>query len=143
MAALLCVVAAVCLMATASGIFAPDKLKAALAGIQPDEDNATTTVPAPSKPSLWPLAAITAAGNLADAGTTWQALSSGRGQEANPGLPNSAGKIMGIKAAATVPEVLVEKYLQDHGHPTAAKIAALAIGGLGGALAFHNSQVGR
>jgi len=91
----------------------------------------------------WGPYAALMAGNAADIGSTWQAIESGRGREGNPVLPHSPAAIMGLKAAATIPEALIMKSLADHGHPTAGKILGYAVGALGAGLAAHNSQVGR
>jgi len=106
------------------------------ASVSPDQESDGTSI------GWGPYAALMA-GNAADIGSTWQAIESGRGREGNPVLPHSPAAIMGLKAAATIPEALIMKSLADHGHPTAGKILGYAVGALGAGLAAHNSQVGR
>lgn len=81
-------------------------------------------------------------GNVADIATTLQAIHAGRATEANPLMRHGAAGMIATKAATTAAEAyLLEKLAKDH--PKAAYIAALTLGGIGGALALHNSQVGK
>lgn len=108
-----------------------------------DSASGASVIQNKKKPSLWPAALSTIAGNAADTISTWDALSSGRAHEGNPMLPKSPAAIAGVKAAMTVPELLLEKKLNDSGHSTAAKVLGLAIGGLGAGIAMRNSRVGK
>ncbi len=81
-------------------------------------------------------------GNVADLATTLQAISSGRGHEANNLMGSSPARIAATKAGVTA----AEAYALDHlakNHRTAALLTALGIGGLGAGLAAHNAKVGR
>lgn len=88
----------------------------------------------------WPMAA-TVGGNALDAATTWRAISDGRAREGNPMLPQNPAAIVGLKAATTIPELILLHVLAAHGHPTAAKILGYSIGALGTGLALHNRAV--
>lgn len=82
-------------------------------------------------------------GNVADIATTLQAIHAGRAREANPlmGHGGTAGMVA-MKAGTTAAEAfLLEKLAKEH--PKAAYIAALTLGGIGGALALHNATVGK
>lgn len=85
----------------------------------------------------------TAGGNVADTLATQQALGSGRAIEGNPALPNHYGAITAIKALITLPELLGEQWLNNHGHDRLAKIMGYGIGGFGAVNALHNMQVGK
>lgn len=123
--------------------FSQDGLKRALAASTVPATTETAQDTKSSSGVGWGPYAALIGGNLADSASTWAALSSGRGREANGALPSSAPSIMGLKMAASVPEALVMKYLGDHGHPTLGKALGYGIGALGAGLAAHNSQVGR
>lgn len=82
-------------------------------------------------------------GNIADLGTTLQAIHAGRATEANPlmGHGGTAGMVA-MKAGTTAAEAfLLEKLAKDH--PKAAFVSALTLGAIGGALAVHNATVGK
>jgi hypothetical protein len=97
----------------------------------------------PEKPSVLGPILATIAGNLADGGSTMWALKQPGTREVNPLLGQNPAAIFGLKAAITVPQILLEKYLANHGHPKAAKILGYTLGGLGAGLAAHNIAVGR
>jgi hypothetical protein len=101
---------------------------------------ASTVTP---RPSGQPAMMITVGGSLADLFTTLSVLNSNAGREANPILGQSAGRIIAVKSALLVPQLLAEHHLATHGHPKAAMWLGVALGGLGTAMAIHNMNVGR
>lgn len=81
-------------------------------------------------------------GQIADLVTTLQAIHDGRASEANPLMRHGAAGMIAMKAGTTAAEAyLLEKMAKDH--PKAALITALTLGGIGTALAVHNTRVGR
>ena len=101
---------------------------------------ASTVTP---RPSGQPAMMMTIGGSLADLFTTLSVLNSNTGREANPILGQSAGRIIAVKSALLVPQLLAEHHLATHGHPKAAMWLGVALGGLGTAMAIHNMNVGR
>jgi hypothetical protein len=101
---------------------------------------ASTVTP---RPSSQPAMMMTIGGSLADLFTTLSVLNSNAGREANPILGQSAGRIIAVKSALLVPQLLAEHHLAKHGHPKAAMWLGVALGGLGTAMAIHNMNVGR
>jgi hypothetical protein len=101
---------------------------------------ASTVTP---RPSGQPAMMMTVGGSLADLFTTLSVLNSNTGREANPILGQSAGRIIAVKSALLVPQLLAEHHLATHGHPKAAMWLGVALGGLGTAMAIHNMNVGR
>lgn len=95
------------------------------------------------KGSLWAPAAMTIAGNAADLGSTMWALKQGHAHEGNPIYGQNLGRIAATKIAATVPQILLERTLINHGHPTAAKVLGALSLGWGASIAAHNVAVGR
>jgi len=85
---------------------------------------------------------VHAAGNLADGLSSYGALKRG-GHEMNPLLPNNAAGVLAIKAASTIPEALLMRYLAKHGHPKLAKALGYGLGAAGGAATIGNLRVGR
>jgi hypothetical protein len=96
-----------------------------------------------SRPSGQPAMMMTLGGSLADLFTTLSVINSNTGREANPILGQSAGRIIAVKSALLVPQLLAEHHLATHGHPKAAMWLGVALGGLGTAMAIHNMNVGR
>lgn len=106
---------------------------------------APATAPATKKKGIgpWPYAAVIG-GNAADIGTTLAALSSGRGQEANPVLGGMNPAVMaGVKAGGTMAMLMGVHALAAKGHTKAAKVLAYTMASALGAIAAHNSQVGK
>jgi hypothetical protein len=95
------------------------------------------------RPSGQPAMMMTIGGSLADLLTTLSVINSNTGREANPVLGQSAGRIIAVKSALLVPQLLAEHHLATHGHPKAAMWLGVALGGLGTAMAIHNMNVGR
>jgi hypothetical protein len=95
------------------------------------------------RPSGQPAMMMTLGGSLADLFTTLSVINSNTGREANPILGQSAGRIIAVKSALLVPQLLAEHHLASHGHPKAAMWLGVALGGLGTAMAIHNMNVGR
>ena len=91
--------------------------------------------------SIRSAAIATIGGNLFDGLTTIAALKSGHARETNPLLGQKPTRILVIKGLFTVPQLLAEKHLADHGHPTAAKWLGYAVGGFGVAFAVRNLHV--
>jgi hypothetical protein len=92
---------------------------------------------------MQPAMMMTVGGTLADLFTTLSVVSNGSGSELNPVLGQSAGRIIAMKSALLVPQLLAERHLVKHGHPKAAMWLGIALGGLGTAMAIHNMNVGR
>jgi len=101
---------------------------------------ASTVTP---RPSGQPAMMMTVGGSLADLFTTLSVINTNTGREANPILGQSAGRIIAVKSALLVPQLLAEHHLASHGHPKAAMWLGVALGGLGTAMAIHNMNVGR
>lgn len=126
-------------------IFDPQSLQTALSATQTVSPVARTNPMGqgpqlqPDPPSMaGPIAALVG-GNALDAGTSYHALHSNpNAYESNPVLPSSGGGIAAVKAAATLPEILLVKYLASHGHPTAAKALGYGTGALGVGLGVNN-----
>jgi len=95
------------------------------------------------RPSGQPAMMMTLGGSLADLFTTLSVINSNTGREANPILGQSAGRIIAVKSALLVPQLLAEHHLATHGHPKAAMWLGVALGGLGTAMAIHNMNIGR
>jgi hypothetical protein len=95
------------------------------------------------RPSGQPAMMMTLGGSLADLFTTLSVINNNTGREANPILGQSAGRIIAVKSALLVPQLLAEHHLATHGHPRAAMWLGVALGGLGTAMAIHNMNVGR
>jgi hypothetical protein len=102
--------------------------------------SATTTAATPS--SGQPAMMMTIGGGLADLFTTLSVINSNSGREVNPILGQSPARIIAIKSALLVPQLLAEHHLASHGHPKAAMWLGVALGGLGTAMAIHNMNVG-
>ena len=100
---------------------------------------ATATRPPSSQPAMM----LTVGGTLADLFTTLSVINNNAGREANPILGQSAARIIAVKSALLVPQLLAEHHLATHGHPRAAMWLGVALGGLGTAMAIHNMNVGR
>jgi len=101
---------------------------------------ASTATPTPSSQ---PAMMLTVGGALADLFTTLSVINNNTGREANPILGQSTGRIIAVKSALLVPQLLAEHHLATHGHPKAAMWLGVALGGLGTAMAIHNMNVGR
>jgi hypothetical protein len=114
--------------------------QSAFAGAQEREASAKTT-PTPS-PSSQPAILMTVGGTLADLFTTLSVINSSSGREANPILGESPARIIAVKSALLLPQLLAEHHLAKHGHPKAAMWLGIALGGLGTAMAIHNMNVG-
>ena len=82
-------------------------------------------------------------GELADLGTTLDAITSGRGREANPLMGSSPKRIALTKLIGTGGITGLMRLLDNQDHDKAAKILGYADGGLKGAIAVHNARVGR
>ena len=95
------------------------------------------------RPSSQPAMMMTVGGTLADLFTTLSVINNNTGREANPILGQSATRIIAVKSALLVPQLLAEHHLATHGHPKAAMWLGVALGGLGTAMAIHNMNVGR
>ena len=104
---------------------------------------AVATATPPSSSSSQPAMMLTVGGTLADLFTTLTVLNSNAGREANPLLGQSPARIIAVKSALLVPQLLAEHHLATHGHPKAAMWLGVALGGLGTAMAIHNMNVGR
>lgn len=79
-------------------------------------------------------------GNVADVVSTNAAFNRGA-HESNPLLPTDAGSIIAAKIGSSTVAILVMRYLDTHGHKTLAKVVGYGTGGLGVALAAHNTRV--
>lgn len=114
--------------------------------VDPEAVSAAPAAPvdAPSHTPMHLALAAMGAGQAADALSTISALKRSGTAEGNPiyGKHPSAARILGTKAAIAAPV----GYLLDRAydkHPKLAAGASLAFGGLGLALAAHNSKQGR
>ena len=106
-------------------------------------EGAPARTPAPTKSSSsQPAMMMTVGGTLADLFTTLAVINSNTGREVNPILGQSPGRIIAMKSALLVPQLLAEHHLAKHGHPKAAMWLGVALGGLGTAMAIHNMNVG-
>lgn len=106
---------------------------------QPARTSTTTTAtPSSSGPAMM----MTVGGTLADLFTTLSVINSNAGREVNPILGQSPARIIAMKSALLVPQLLAEHHLASHGHPKAAMWLGVALGGLGTAMAIHNMNVG-
>lgn len=96
-----------------------------------------TTAPQQSNPSaFWPMLAAGAGIGL-DGLSTVKAGMAGQ-HELDPVLGSNATKAGLIRAGLSLPEMLLIKYLNDHNHPTAAKVLGYGSGIAGGAAGIHN-----
>jgi len=98
--------------------------------------------PAADKSIGWAPYAALAGGEAADIGTTLMAQSRG-GREANPLLGNFGPGAIALKAGMAIPMALWMRHLDKTGHDKLAKALGYGASGALGALAAHNSQVGR
>jgi hypothetical protein len=98
----------------------------------------TPTTSSSSQPAIL----MTVGGTLADLFTTLSVINSSSGHEANPILGDSPVRIIAVKSALLLPQLLAERHLAKHGHPKAAMWLGIALGGLGTAMAVHNMNVG-
>jgi hypothetical protein len=118
--------------------------QSAFAGAQEQRDRPSpTVVTTATPPSSSPAMMLTVGGTLADLFTTLSVLNSNAGREANPILGQSPARIIAVKSALLVPQLIAEHHLATHGHPKAAMWLGVALGGLGTAMAIHNMNVGR
>jgi hypothetical protein len=118
--------------------------QSAFAGAQEQrEREISATATATRPPSSQPAMMLTVGGTLADIFTTLSVINSNAGREANPILGQSTARIIAVKSALLVPQLLAEHHLATHGHPKAAMWLGVALGGLGTAMAIHNMNVGR
>lgn len=104
---------------------------------------AAATPVAPPSSSSQPAMMMTIGGTLADLFTTLSVINSNSGREVNPILGQSPARIIAMKSALLVPQLIAEHHLAAHGHPKAAMWLGVALGGLGTAVAIHNMNVGR
>lgn len=119
--------------------------QSAFAGAEEQRDRpspAAVTTATPSSSSQ-PAMMLTVGGTLADLFTTLSVINTNAGREANPILGQSPGRIIAVKSALLVPQLIAEHHLATHGHPKAAMWLGVALGGLGTAMAIHNMNVGR
>jgi hypothetical protein len=119
--------------------------QSAFADAQEQREMAASAVAAVTtpRPSSQPAIMVTVGGTLADLFTTLSVLNSNAGREANPILGQNPARIIAVKSALLVPQLLAEHHLATHGHPKAAMWLGIAFGGLGTAMAIHNMNVGR
>ena len=105
----------------------------------PSDAKPSPTEPPKRDPSAFRLAVLaTVGGNLLDGVTTVAGLSGGRSKEVNPLLGQNPARILILKGLFTVPQILAEKRLVDHGHPRAARWLGYTAGGFATVLAIHN-----
>jgi hypothetical protein len=83
----------------------------------------------------------TVAGNLFDGLTTIAGVRGGHAREVNPLLGQNPARILVLKGLLTLPQILAEKHLVDHGHATSARWVGYAVGGFAAAVAIHNVRV--
>ena len=95
------------------------------------------------KSALRTAIAATVVGHVLDGVSTVVGLRSGRARELNPILGQHPARIIVLKSLFTVPQILAEKGLADHGHPKAARWLGCAAGGFATALAIHNFRTAR
>jgi len=114
----------------------------AFAEEQRDAQPAKTSTTATPSSSGQPAMMMTVGGTLADLFTTLSVINSNSGREVNPILGQSPARIIAMKSALLVPQLLAEHHLASHGHPKAAMWLGVALGGLGTAMAIHNMNVG-
>jgi hypothetical protein len=117
--------------------------QSAFAGAEEQRDRPSPAVVTTAPPSSSPAVMLTVGGTLADLFTTLSVLNSNAGREANPILGQSPARIIAVKSALLVPQLIAEHHLATHGHPKAAMWLGIAFGGLGTAMAIHNMNVGR
>lgn len=114
--------------------------QSAFAGAEEQRETPVKTTPTTS--SSQPAILMTVGGTLADLFTTLSVINSNSGHEANPILGESPVRIIAVKSALLLPQLLAEHHLAKHGHPKAAMWLGIALGGLGTAMAIHNMNVG-
>lgn len=120
--------------------FTPEQLRAALMQTMQAETHGKVETPEHGI-GVGPYAALMG-GEAADIGTTLAAKARG-GKESNPLLGDfGAGAIAG-KVGTAAAMALLMRYLAGHGHPTLAKSLGYGSGAALGAVAAHNSQVGK
>ena len=117
--------------------------QSAFAGAEEQREREIPAATMTPRPSGQPAMMMTVGGSLADLLTTLSVINSNTGRETNPILGQSAGRIIAVKSALLVPQLLAERHLATHGHPRAAMWLGVALGGLGTAMAIHNLNVGR
>ncbi len=86
-------------------------------------------------------ASVLIAAQASDLITTYNATHSGRGHESNP-VMGGTGRQIALKAVSTSATLLLANKLQQH-HPKVASGMVYVLAGSVGAIAIHNSRVGR
>jgi hypothetical protein len=121
--------------------FTPDQLRAALMQTMQGQADPEAAVSKESGAGVGPYAALFG-GEAADIGTTVAAKARG-GKESNPLLGDFGPAAIAAKLGTAGAMALAMRYLASHGHPGLAKALGYGSGAALGAVAAHNSQVGK
>ena len=122
--------------------FSPEQLRAALLQVMQDKAEPVSERKAESQGvGVGPYAALLG-GEAADIGTTLAAKKRGA-VESNPLLGDFGPAAIAGKVGTAAAMALAMRYLANHGHPTLAKALGYGSGAALGAVAAHNTTVGK